>query len=84
MFDRLRMSLDFYHKYTDNVLFSRPVSGLTGVTSVWQNIGEMRNRGVDISMGADIIKTKDWQWSADFNMGINRNKIDAVDRKSVV
>ena len=78
VFDRLRMSLDFYHKYTDNVLFSRPVSGLTGVTSVWQNIGEMRNRGVDISMGADIVKTKDWQWSADFNMGINRNKIEKL------
>ena len=29
-------------------------------------------------LGADIIKTKDWQWSADFNMGINRNKIEKL------
>jgi TonB-linked SusC/RagA family outer membrane protein len=73
--ERFRLSLDYYNKYTDNILFRVPVSGLTGVTSVWQNVGEMGNNGFEVVLGADIIKTNDWKWSVDFNLGLNRNEI---------
>jgi TonB-linked SusC/RagA family outer membrane protein len=73
--ERYRLSLDYYNKYTDNILFRVPVSGLTGVTSVWQNVGEMENNGFEVVVGADIIKNKDWKWNVDFNLGLNRNEI---------
>ncbi|MDR2811392.1 MAG: TonB-dependent receptor, partial [Tannerellaceae bacterium] len=73
--DRFRLNLDYYNKYTDNILFQVPVSGITGVTSIWKNVGEMENNGVEFVLGADIIKSKDWNWSVDFNLGLNRNKI---------
>ena len=75
VFDRVRASIDYYDKYTSNVLFRVPVSGLTGVTSVWKNIGEMSNKGLEFSIGGDIIKTKDINWGVDFNLGLNRNKM---------
>jgi TonB-linked SusC/RagA family outer membrane protein len=78
IFDRVRMSFDYYDKKTDNVLFKVPVSGLTGVTEVWRNIGEMSNKGFEMSIGGDIIKTKDWYWGADFNLGLNRNKMTGI------
>ncbi|GHT32750.1 SusC/RagA family TonB-linked outer membrane protein [Bacteroidia bacterium] len=73
--NRYRINLDYYNKATDNILFRVPVSGLTGVTSIWQNVGEMENKGFEVVLGADIIKGKDWNWSADFNLGLNKNKI---------
>ncbi|MDR3218451.1 MAG: TonB-dependent receptor [Dysgonamonadaceae bacterium] len=73
--ERYRVNLDYYSKTTDNILFKVPVSGLIGVTSTWQNVGEMENKGFEVMLGADIVKTKDWFWAADFNLGLNRNKV---------
>ncbi|MDY3266590.1 MAG: TonB-dependent receptor [Phocaeicola sp.] len=79
LFDnRLRIIFDYYNKYTSNVLYAVPVSGLVGVTSRWKNVGEMRNKGVEFTIGGDIIRTKDWLWSLDFNMGHNINKIEKL------
>lgn len=79
MFDnRLRFNFDYYIKKTDNILYKVPVSGLTGVTSIWKNIGEMKNTGVEITIGGDIIRTKDLTWSLDVNMGHNSNKLEAL------
>lgn len=44
--NRLRFVFDYYNKYTSNILYQVPVSGLTGITSRWQNVGEMRNSGI--------------------------------------
>ncbi|MGV3761198.1 SusC/RagA family TonB-linked outer membrane protein [Parapedobacter sp.] len=73
--DRIRTTLDFYHKNTGNILYNVPISGLTGVTRIWQNIGEMNNKGVELTVGGDIVRTNDWLWSLDVNMGHNVNKL---------
>ncbi|MDR0961415.1 MAG: TonB-dependent receptor [Mediterranea sp.] len=72
---RFRLSLDYYNKYTSNILLQQPVSGLTGVTSVWKNIGEMSNQGIELTIGADIITTSDWNWSISGNLGYNQNEV---------
>ena len=76
--NRLRFVFDYYNKYTSNILYQVPVSGLTGITSRWQNVGEMRNSGIEITIGGDIIRTKDWLWSIDLNMGYNKNKLEKL------
>lgn len=73
--DRLRFVFDYYYKYTSNILFQIPVSGLTGVTSRWKNIGEMSNQGIELTIGGDLIRTKDWTWSMEATLGHNKNKI---------
>lgn len=73
--DRFRINLDYYNKNTDNVLFKVPIPALTGVTSNWQNVGELSNIGFEAVVGADIIKSKDWNWSVDFNIGTNHNEV---------
>ncbi|MDR1645285.1 MAG: TonB-dependent receptor [Tannerellaceae bacterium] len=73
--ERFRLNLDYYTKGTDNVLFQVPIPALTGVTSNWQNVGEVKNVGFEAVIGADIIKSKDWNWSIDFNVGANRNEV---------
>ncbi|MEG1865365.1 MAG: TonB-dependent receptor [Bacteroides sp.] len=75
LFNRLRLSFDYYIKNTSNLLYPVPVSGLTGVTVLWRNVGELKNTGAEFTLGADIIQTKDWNWSIDFNIGTNNNEV---------
>ena len=74
-FNRLRVSADYYIKDTDNLLHPVPVSGLIGVTSIWKNVGELKNTGIEVSIGGDIITTKDWYWGVDLNLGTNKNEV---------
>lgn len=76
--NRLRISLDYYNKYTTDVLYKTPVSGLTGVTSRWQNVGEISNKGIELTIGGNIIQTKDWNWSLEANMGHNKNIVEKL------
>ena len=73
--NRIRLAVDVYEKNTDNILYRVPISGLTGVTSIWQNIGEMENRGIEVAIGGDIIRNQDLTWSIDLNLGHNSNKL---------
>ncbi len=73
--NRLRFNFDYYIKDTDNILYSVPITGLTGVTSLWRNVGEMRNTGFELAIGGDIIRTQDLTWSMDFNLGHNKNEL---------
>ncbi|MDY3100085.1 MAG: TonB-dependent receptor, partial [Porphyromonas sp.] len=76
--DRLRFNFDFYDKNTSDLLYAVPISGLNGVTSVWKNVGAVRNIGFETTIGADIVRTKDWLWTVNANVGLNRNKVTAL------
>ena len=73
--NRARVTFDYYEKNTDNILYRVPVTGLTGVTSIWQNIGEMENKGIELAIGGDIISNENLTWSLDLNLGHNVNKL---------
>ena len=73
--NRLRITLDYYLKNTDNIMYNVPVTGITGVTKVWRNIGKMKNRGYEVSIGGDIIRTRDWHWVVELNLGHNSNEL---------
>lgn len=73
--NRLYATLDYYIKNTDNILYNVPVTGLTGVTSIYKNIGKMRNSGFELSLGGDIIRSKDWNWNVEFNLSHNKNEL---------
>lgn len=75
MWDRLRLTLDFYDKDTSGLLYQVPVTGLTGVTQIWRNVGAVNNKGFEAILGVDIIKTANTLWTVDANIGLNRNKV---------
>ena len=77
-FDRLRISLDYYKKRTDNLLYPVPISGVVGVTQIWRNIGEMTNQGLELNIGGDLIKTPDFLWSLNVNLATNTNEITSL------
>src|SRR5690606_37521850 len=72
--NRIRTTVDFYSKDTDNVLYHVPISGLSGVTRVWENISDMKNKVSDFSIARDIIHTNEWLWSLAVIVGHNVHK----------
>ena len=75
MFQRLNFTLEYYIKNTSDLLYSRKLSALTGYNSRYENVGSLRNNGVEVSLSGDIISSQDWVWSTGVNFGYNKNKI---------
>lgn len=73
---RLNLDIEFYNKLTTDMLMSVPVSYADkGEGFRWDNIGAMVNRGVELQLNADIIRTKSFVWNISANISYNRNKI---------
>lgn len=74
--NRINVDLEFYNKRTTDMLMLVPESySVTGQGVRWDNVGAMVNRGVELSVGADIIQTKDFVWNVNANVSYNKNKI---------
>lgn len=74
--NRLNVDAEFYYKKTTNMLMAVPVSYADGgYGSRWDNVGAMVNKGVELSINADVIRTKSFVWNINANVSYNRNKI---------
>jgi TonB-linked SusC/RagA family outer membrane protein len=66
--NRLTGSFDYYNRNTDDLLFNATVPVPPNQTDkTWMNIGRMENKGVELLLGYDIIKRKDFNWNATVN-----------------
>lgn len=75
IFNRVGFHVDYYNKRTSGLLYPVPVPGVTGVTSIWRNVGCVDNNGFEFSVDADLIRNKNLTWSVEANIGFNRNKV---------
>ncbi len=76
--ERLTLLGDWYRKETQDLLLDRPISATSGQTTVLENIGNMENKGIELQLGALILKPSDakgFRWNADFNIAWNHNKV---------
>ena len=69
---RMNASVDYYDTRTEDLLLDRGLPPTTGVTTVKQNIGKTRNRGVEVSLGSTNIRTPNLTWTS--NVTFTRNK----------
>ena len=73
--DRVNLTLDLYSTNNKDLLLDVPQAPSTGFTKYTANIGTVNNKGIELAVDADIIKTKDWGWNLGANIGINRNTV---------
>ncbi|MFV0332332.1 MAG: SusC/RagA family TonB-linked outer membrane protein [Dysgonomonas sp.] len=73
--NRLSTTIEFYNKRTTDLLLEVPISRTTGFSVAMQNIGVMQNRGIEWTVNAVPVVTKDFEWSVNFNISHNKNKI---------
>lgn len=72
--NRLNLSVDYYKADTKDLLLNVPISNLTGFSSSLQNIGQVRNTGIDIELKTVNID-REFKWNTDFNLSYNKNKV---------
>lgn len=76
--ERLSGTLDIYWNTVKDLLVPSDIPGYTGYTKIMTNVGQTSNRGIELSLNAYIVETKDFSLNATFNIGHNKNKIDKL------
>ncbi len=73
--NRLQGTFEWYNRQSDNLLFDVPLPTSTGYASFYQNIGTMKNTGVELQLGYTPIRTKNFNWRMDLNLSHFKNEI---------
>lgn len=73
--DRLNVVFDAYYKKTSDLLLVVPMGFSSGVTTQLQNVGNVVNKGVELSVSGTLIQRKNLTWNASANVAYNRNEI---------
>lgn len=76
--DRLSFSVDVYQKYTKDLLQSISIPRSTGFSSMWINRGQIDNKGLEMSLDAILVDTRDFSWTFGSNISFNKNKITDI------
>ena len=72
---RLALTAETYYKITNGMLLNSEIAGQTGFVKQWQNIGDMENKGLELTLNTINLDTRDFQWNSMFNIYFNKNKI---------
>lgn len=82
VFNRLNFTVEYFDKRSKDLLFNVNLPLSTGSTdpavgtaTIWRNIGELVNRGLEVQFDVDIIRNEDWKWNFGMNATIIKNKI---------
>ena len=73
--NRLNIVFDAYYKKTSDLLLVVPVGFASGVTSQLQNVGNVVNKGVELSVNATLLQRRKLQWTVSANAAYNKNEI---------
>ena len=73
--NRITGTIEFYNKKTTDLLFWLSIPESTGARGYYGNIGDKRSTGVELTLSADVIRTKDLTWNVNFNISHNKEKI---------
>ena len=80
---RINGTLEYYYKKTKDLLFTVSIPAGTNLTDrVLTNIGELENRGIELSLDGYVFNTRDFSWNIGFNIANNKNKVLAIDQVS--
>jgi len=73
---RFTASIDAYLRKTTDLLNYAPIAALSSYRNqFWQNIGDMENKGIEVTLGFKPIQTNDFYWTVDYNFTYNHNEI---------
>ena len=79
--NRLNVTIDGYYKYTKDLLMNVPLP--SPYPSIYRNEGEMSNWGLELAVSSVNIEKNGWRWTTDFNISMNRNKLEKLELQQV-
>ena len=78
LFNRLDFNFEFYNRVTTDMLMDVPYNYTTGFSSLKANVGSLSNRGVDITLGVDILRGRDYYLRAQTTFNYNAEKVTGL------
>ncbi len=76
LFDnRISIEADYYKRITDHLLLNEPLSSTSGFASFNNNIGAMENKGIELTLNATPVKTRNFTWNISLIGSWNKNKV---------
>ena len=76
--NRLRGSIDFYWNTTKDILMKVPIDAASGYSYQFQNVGETSNKGIELALGADLVRSDDFNLSLNLTYNYNKNRIEEL------
>jgi len=73
--NRISIAAEVYQKDTKNLLINKDASPSQGFTSIWENNGQVRNRGLELVLSTVNVSAKNFTWTSDFNISFNENQV---------
>jgi len=71
-------SIDVYNRKNTNIIFGKDLPAVTGYSTIFENIGESTNKGIEISLNTVNISTENFRWTTNFNFASNKNTLDKL------
>ena len=75
---RVSVTADYYYKVTSDLLLNAALPISTGYSAAFKNIGKVANRGFEFTLNTVNVNKRAFQWSTNFNISFNRNKVLAL------
>lgn len=72
---RIGGTIEFYNSDTKDLLVKRSIPVMNGYSSIFSNIGQTNNQGIEVALHTVNIKSSNFKWNSDFSLTYNRNKI---------
>jgi TonB-linked SusC/RagA family outer membrane protein len=76
--NRLTVTLDAYYKKTTDLLLQVPVEQVTGFDTSLRNVGSVTNKGVELEIGAALVRKKNTSWNVNLNLAHNANEVASL------
>ncbi len=73
--NKITLTVDIYRNTTKNLLIENKIPPTSGYTTQYQNVGSTQNKGIEVQLGATVVRNKNFNWNANFNIAFNKNRI---------
>lgn len=76
---RLNGTIEYYHKKTSDLIYNYPVStNRYQFGEMWANVGDITNKGIELTINAVPVRTKNFEWNTTLNISHNKNTVDKL------
>jgi TonB-dependent starch-binding outer membrane protein SusC len=76
--NRISLTTEWYNNVSDNLLIKNSIPTSTGYSYQYQNIGSVRNRGLELALNTVNVRNDNFSWTTNFNISFNRSKVLSI------
>ena len=84
IYNKLFGTIEYYNKASQDLIFSVPLPYSLGMNSIDKNIGKLVNKGFEISLNYEVMRTNDFSWNVNFNLSTNVNKFTKLPQEEII